>query len=168
MHSGSMIWKVTSSLFIIIILIITGTGCLEINQWSGKGDLLIDLSIENVTVTMDRNITNRFILTFTNPNDHALGILRINYWISIFDENGSGIKNDLPIPSTLGPTNRDIIVIEPGKNISFFGHNVWDWFIKSGKIYYAIAKYNPSADAMVTKPYWRGELTSEKLYFSVE
>jgi hypothetical protein len=117
---------------------------------------------------MDRNITNRFILTFTNPNDHALGILDINYWISVFDENGSGIENDLPIFDTLGPKNEDIIVIEPGENISFFGHNVWHWFLKPGKNYYAIAKYNPSADGTVTKPYWKGKLTSEKLYFSVE
>lgn len=156
--------------------------------WSEEGELSLALVSEKNSMDYNKslNITYRLI----NVGNTTIGVLDWNWpWVKVFDQNNTPVEwiGDVRSSSTTNqfgnitevqyyrqlkitfvPTNEDIKVLEPDEFIEYNNSiSGWIWDIKSNESYSVKVVYRSFEMNELTKPYWKGEIWSNVIYFDV-
>jgi hypothetical protein len=138
-------------------------------HWGREGDPELTIALDAETMPLDGSIT--CIYTITNAGDSDLRVLPPSpFSLALVDSNNTSVQWVGPVYAPPPPyTNDDLITLKAGESRS------WDviisgsrWDLRANETYKVVARYKSREEGRVTLPYWRGELTSNEVRFSVD
>jgi hypothetical protein len=139
-------------------------------SWGDKGDLALTITSDRTNMTLKGTIIVTY--TLTNVGTTKLRVLEPQNFILTHPKNlnNTSVGYRGPVPS-IGPdpSDRNLFVLGPGKSRSYTdelrGH---DWALEVNKTYKIVAGYSSKdVRGTFTLPYWKGELSSNEIIFTV-
>jgi len=162
-HRGVYIFVVV--VIVLTVLIIVSTRGLIF--WGGDGELVLTLTLDSSTMTLNGSITCHYKLTNVGPS--SVRILP-PFWggLRIVDSNDSAVEYQGPVADRKPYQNDDLIVLRSGEswsqNMHIDGHN---WALAVNETYRVSAVYTMGGESEVWLPYWQGSISSRAVEFMV-
>lgn len=142
-------------------------------SWGAEGELELTLTADSTTMDMDGTLNLSY--TLRNVGDTDLRILHPSMSIcfapiGVYNSTGRSIE-DVMCPDCMPPVmkDEDLHLLKAGEMVSFrYVISNGSFLLVRGETFHAHARYYEGHHERITLPYWKGELESENVYFTVE
>ena len=177
MKKGSFVSIITAIIiFLLIFYFIIYPYTLGDKSWGEDGELSLEISIDKTELTLNNSLNVTF--TLQNIGDSDLRVIsHFLFSIRIYDLTNNTVNYTGEIGIFPILKNDDLEILHSKKSLTS-GYRIkynydpreneyYDWEFDINKAYRVIGHYNSGDHNEITLPYWKGELRSNELYFTV-